>query len=373
MNNARLARTATLLAIGSVFLLFGCSRTQESPDRNEPQIESASKEETVSSGAGWYYFSSAGIHAAPDPSAIPAASFSAWTEAIRVSDVAIIDGVPTMLINRLGLMESPTGGTAPALRTDPRFAGKTAAGLYDIGQGYAIRLYRNSFFSAQAGEIDATCLMAFDAANASFAPVFSSENFGLSPEAQCVALDRVGSMWYASFKLESAGKVDFTYLEFANFPDAARGESASISSRKISVDVYQKSVAPFAWTDAPQNVQGLLSAIPPTTPFGLTLHTAGLPAPRHYTRAGDGTTLEATAWQTDNSVSVLFSDGTFIWKLAAQDSPTRTIKLPPLSAGYAYTAYVISGNFLLASWEEQRFYETGRAGLLVTPLPDGLY
>lgn len=51
----------------------------------------------------------------------------------------------------------------------------------------------------------------------------------------------------------------------------------------------------------------------------------------------------------------------------------KAYKLPPLSGGYRYTGFLVSGTVLLAAWEEQRFYETGRAGILEIPLPNEVY
>ena len=174
---------------------------------------------------------------------IPARNFLPWTEAVRVSDAAIVNGTPAFLINKLGIMTSGADGKAPALRTNALFAGSSAAGIYETETGPAVRLYRNSFFSGSAAEGpdaakknaavqgDGVCLASFDASSGTFSAAMTAKDFGLDSGAQCVALDRIGSMWYASFKLEKSGKVDFTYLEFESFPKK-NGASFDLSGVK---------------------------------------------------------------------------------------------------------------------------------------------
>lgn len=308
---------------------------------------------------------------------IPARKFLPWTEAVRVADAAIINGAPSFLINRLGLMTSGADGKAPALHTDALFANHTAAGVYETETGPAVRLYRNSFFADGAtnnsGAGDGSFLAAFDASAGTFNAAMTAKDLGLDPNAQCVALDRIGSMWYASFKLEKSGKVDFTYLEFASFPQK-NGDSFNLSGvKKLSSESYQKSVSPFAWKDAPDALKSALAAIPETTAFSLKVYSADGKSTETYLRQGEGNPVDGTAFIGDGQAAVLFADGTFCFRGKGADGKPQTLKLPALSTGYVYSSFLISGKSLLAAWEEQRFFETGRAGILVTSLPDAIY
>ena len=233
-------RKLTILAAILVLMTFSCrgrssSHSQQEPSFNKSEISEATKE----TGSHWFYFSENGIHSVSSPSAIPATPFKPWTEAIRVSDVAMINSSPVLLINHLGIMTSGTPGSPPALHKDSLFTGNTAAGIYKTDTGAAIRLYRNSFFSeSKNNNANLTCLALYDALAGTFTPLLRANDFGLNETNQCVALDRIGSRWYASFKDESSNKVDFTYLEFENFPLCDTNTSTFINSgtRKISSD-----------------------------------------------------------------------------------------------------------------------------------------
>lgn len=200
-------------------------------------------------------------------------------------------------------------------------------------------------------------------------------DFGLPAQAQCVGLDRVGSRWYAAFKDEQKGKVDFTYLEFPAFPsrNPATGAYDLSEFRKLDTTAYQESVAPFDWSAVPEQLQSLLSAIPETTPLALKARSRANRAPQVYVREGSGESVVGKAWISDESSSALFADGTFYFTPDNSVERVKTMRLPALSRGYVYGDYVIVGKKLIAAWEEQRFYETGRAGLLEIPLPDALY
>jgi len=373
-------RTLPLIAAFTILLLAGCAnKNAGNPTGTTGATDNGTKRSTqatasAAQGAGWYYFSTEGIHPAKNPADIPSRAFVPWTEAVRVSDVAIVNKVPSLLINKLGLMTCGSDTGIPALHTDPIFAASTAAGIYQTETGTEIRLYRNSFFStSDASSGTGICMANYDFDTGKFAVSMTSSDFGLDASSQCVALDRIGSMWYASFKLEKAGKVDFTYLEFESFPQKNDASAFDLSGiRKISSDAFQKSVSPFSWKDAPERLLSVLSALPETTAFSLKVYSPTARSTQTYIRKGDGTPVDGYAYITDELAAVLFSDGTFYYSGDNSGGKTQISKLPALTPGYVYTNFVISGKSLLTSWEEQRFFETGRAGLLVTTLPDEL-
>jgi hypothetical protein len=371
-------RTLPLLATLVILFTVGCANKNQSKTTDDVQGKPADEAvEETPQGIGWYYFSDKGIHPAQNPAEIPAKEFRPWTEAVRVSDAAIVNGVPSLLINRLGLMSSGIGDGTPALHTDGIFSTGTAAGIYKTDETTGIRFYRNSFFSDKATETtdgNGICLASFDAGTGKFEIYLTAEDLGLDREAQCVALDRIGSMWYSSFKLEKNGKVDFTYLEFESFPKKNESGTYDISGlRKITSEAYQNSVSPFGWKDAPEPLKSILSGLPEEMPFNLKVYSADTDDTQSYVHSGTGTPVDGTAYISDTVTAVLFADGTFYYKADDTSEKPQISKLPKLSSGYVYTNFVISGTSLLSAWEEQRFFETGRAGLLVTTLPDAVY
>ncbi|HNY18180.1 MAG TPA: hypothetical protein PK542_06855 [Treponemataceae bacterium] len=351
----------------------GCTYRNQAGAKDSDAGKSAEPEKAA---ASWYYFSDTGIHAATSPQEIPARKFTPWTEAVRVADACVIDGTPAFLINHLGIMTTATESGAAALHQEGSlFPASTAGGIYRSGESTLVRLYRNTFFSdgkAASGSDSANaCIARYEGASGTFTPILSAPDFGLSKTAQCVALDRIGSMWYASFKDESAGKVDFAYLEFPALPtEKANGITGM---RRISKDDYQKSVTPFAFKDAPEALVTLLAGIPADTAFNLKVHSPSAEAAETFVRDGTGTPVEGTALVSGEETAALFADGSFYFRPAKSDAKVAHLQLPALSRGYVYTDFVIAGKKILAAWEEQRFFETGRAGLLEISIPDGVY
>ncbi len=366
-----------LIVATTVLLSAGCANRgnpETAPDTN------GTKAEPAASPSGWYYFSDSGIHPAQNPAEIPPRTFVPWTEAVRVSDMAIVGGVPAFLINRLGLMTTGSDNAPPALHTDAAlFSSATAAGIYNIANKTSVRLYRNSFFTgtrtAGAEGTDSVCMARFEPGTGTFTPSLTAADFGLPPDAQCVTLDRIGSMWYAAFKYEQKSKVQFSYLEFETFPAGkAPGENVEFTgTEKISSETYQKSVTPFRYRDAPESIVSILSGIPATVGFTLRVYAPLSHSTETYVRIGEGTPVDGTAFVSDERTAVLFADGTFYLRNNDSSAKVQTLQLPPLSNGYVYTSFVLSSKKLLVSWEEQRFFETGRAGLLEILLPDAIY
>ncbi len=139
------------------------------------------------------------------------------------------------------------------------------------------------------------------------------------------------------------------------------------------MDAFQKAVSPAPVADAPDGVRNILGKLPDTLVYAVKLYSDGTRSTQTYARRGEGTPLEGTAFVSASSTAVLFSDGTFYYGPNAAEGDVKTIQLPALSRGYVYTSFLVSGKSLIAAWEEQRFFETGRTGILVTRIPDGVY
>ena len=370
------------LIVAVTLVLAGCVNKQNTDVQETTETR---ENETPGNGSHWYYFSDTGIHPIQKPSEIPARAFVPWTEAVRVSDAAIVNKVPSLLINKLGLMTSSTDDAQSALHTDSLFAKTTAGAIYNTGKANVIRLYSNSFFSGSvipdvSGSPDGNAWLArYSSDNGTFSVALTPSDVDLPANAQCVALDRIGSMWYAAFKYEKDSKVQFSYLEFETFPER-KPDSPLIDLsgiKKISSDAYRKSIAPFPFSEAPDTLKSILSGLPPSTGFNLSVYAPLSRSTQTYVRPGDGSTetkdVDGTAFVSEEKTAVLFADGTFFYKPDNTSEKTHILQLPALANGYVYTYFILTGKSLLVAWEEQRFYETGRAGLLEIPLTDEVY
>lgn len=366
--------TCSLIAF---ILCSSCARGAKGESANLTEADSAS---TVVS-SGWYYVTEAGIHAAKSPADIPQTSFKPWTESVRAVDMTYIDGRPAILVNRLGVMLGKTSQEGARLHRLPReFADATAGGFVAQDGGYGVRLYRNETFYRNGGETDNAevnasqtpavipFLLRFGSNSGIFEPWLYARDLGASEIAHCVALDRVGPKWYASFKSETASRVDFTYLEFDSLPNEESSVKPTI--RTIDADSWREAVRPFAFSELPSVLASLFASVPEDASLSIRARgrTEGFAA--IWTREGEGQSLSVEAIVGKRQAAALFSDGTFI---VSNGSDTKAFKLPKLSPGYAYGVFMIAGESLVAAWEEQRFFETGRTGLLEIALPEGIY
>ncbi len=371
-----MTRRSLLPLILLTLALFSCSRRPgdspsgkgrngaEAPDPKNGAADSVSEGGTAS---GWYYFSKNGIHPAPSPAAIPPAGFVPWTEATRVVDMTDIQGKPAFLVNRLGIM---VGGTGSSLyRLPEAYASSTLGGFVRENGNTGIRSYRNTTFSGSSEAFTGPFLLRFFPETGRFDPWAYPRDLGANPDAVCVALDRIGPMWYASFKSERDSRVEFLYLEFERLPPGDTGGEGP-ASRGITADSWRSAVRPFSFEELPEPLARLFSAVPSTAALSVRARVAGSPTAQTWAREGEGEPLEAEAFASDSGAAALFSDGTFVIRT---ETASRAFRLPRLSAGYSYGCFMIAGSTLIAAWEERRFFETGRAGLLEIPLPDGIY
>lgn len=359
------------IIIPMLFLVLFFTACSNKSEKTTKEGENQSPAEAISKKSGWYYFSESGIHSADNPSAIPSKTFKPWTEAVRVADATIALNAPCLLINKIGLLTTNKQHTNLELHSDSFFSELTAGGLYKTDYGLSVRLYRNSFFKDADNIYPSFFLAYFDEVKQNFALALSPRDLNINEQAQCVALDRIGSRWYASFKTVTEGKTEFTYLEFDNFPQKKSDslEVTKTNQRKINMETYQYAVAPQSWKNAPDQLQDILSQIPESFGLNIKAYSRSYKSTQTFVRNASEQSLDGTAWISDDSTAILFADGTFYYKDDNSSNTLTTLKLPLLSQGYVYTWFAISGNTLLAAWEEQRFYEIGRAGLFETELP----
>ncbi len=363
-----MTRRSLLPLFALTLVLLSCARK---PGDTSPKSGLTDADASVSSGSdapsGWYYFSKGGIHQAASSAAIPPAGFVPWTEATRVVDMTEIQGKPAFLINKLGIM---VGGAGASLyRLPEAYASSTLGGFVREDGQTGIRAYRNTTFSEASAPFPGPFLLRFFPETGRFDPWALPADLGANPESMCVALDRIGAMWYASFKRERDARVEFLYLEFERFPSGqAGGETPAV--RVINADAWRSAVRPFSIAELPEPLARLFDSIPPTAALTVRARAKDAHAAQTWAREGPGEPIAAEAIVSDAGAAALFQDGTFVVRT---DADSRAFKLPRLAAGYSYGCFMITGSTLLAAWEERRFFETGRAGLLEIALPDGIY
>lgn len=353
----------TAIAVISSVMLFLCACTSRTTD-NDPVTENA----VPGTARPWYYLSEQGIHAVASPDEIPPRPFVPWTEAVRVTDTAVLRDGPAFLINRLGIMTPGSEHLIPVLATDPSyFNGQTAAGFVLTGTHTAVHTYRNTFFAHMTTKAPDTYLVRYEPLTTAYSQLSRISNLALPAGTQCSALDLVEERWYGAFKTEKDSRVEFQYRSFSVMPPEHDSDPAGMIP--ISAAEYRQAVTPRPLSELPEEILALLSRIPEDISLSIKLYPSKKGTTTTYVRGNGDQYRNGYALNNGSSAAVLFSDGTFY----IRQTTTRIFKLPALATGYRYTGFLISGNILLAAWEEQRFFETGRAGILEIMLPDGVY
>ena len=137
----------------------------------------------------------------------------------------------------------------------------------------------------------------------------------------------------------------------------------------MEAGAYQQAVSPLPLEALPDRFSAIIERIPPDVPLSVRLYPNGRGTTRTYVRTDTKPVRQGYALEHDSLAAILFADGT----LYVHQEKVNIFKLPELTNGYRYTGFILSDRLLLAAWEEQRFYETGRAGILEILLPDGGY
>lgn len=361
--------------------LCGCAGRTGTAENREKPGQAAS----VQISAAWFYFDRDGkLTPAGHPAEIPVAEFRPWTEVPAVMDAGFADDRPVLLVNKNGLL-SPDQFAGP-VSPDTLFpsadalASGTAAAFVSAGGETYIRFYRSTVFDADRSVQPVALFRAGRAPAFPLEPAAFAADFGMEENAQMVALEYSGGPepWTAAFKsrLDPADSVSFAYLAFSALP-----VSSGFRGRSISAEEFRNAAGRGAAGQIPAVFTELLAPLPENQDVLLHITRKGSPATQMWSSAfsagpaGSGTngTLEGWAFADDAFAAVLFADGTCYLKPVNSGGGIKALRFPALNRGYRYTAFAVSGRHILAGWEESRFYETGRSGILAVTLPPGFY
>ncbi len=332
----------------------------------------------------WYYFTKDGnMIPAGYPALVPACEFVPWTEAVRVSGLSLMHKPPVFLVNKAGILfpfKSADGNeqsAEPYILKDKIFFKKTADGFYKTDLGQLIRLYTNTIFSSVDKSGEELLLCRYNSVNNNFIPIVNFKNFNLEPEAQLVNLE-YKEKWFASFKTEKYERVSFDYFSFKNFSELLKGDYV-----KISQDEFIKNTAPIEVNSSKPKDADLHEISALIINCGYKNIRADFFSPElksksvlsYIAKTSEGQDTEDSEITAcackfnffDTLYAVLLNTG----KLSVFNEKEKTVQyfeLPELPKNMIYTYFVIYDNILIAAWEEQVFFETGRAGVYVRHL-----
>ena len=382
--NARARRLFSLFfrVCGAGIALCALAGCAGSNTRNSSDEDIQTKERSDNIVTSWFYFDSSGSLArAESPAAIPSPGFKAWTEAPAVMDAGIAGGSPVLLVNKKGALAAETlasplsaDGFAVPEGVFPSAAALSAGTLASFasegGRTYA-RFYKSIVFDTDRSAQPVALFLCGEGPLFPLQPVAFASDFGAAEDAQFVSLNHVGGdePWTAAFKsrVGVAGGVAFEYFALTSLPG-----SAGFSSKEISSGEFQSLSESARSGDIPPTFAALLGLVPDSARVSIKIAGEGFPETCEFTRGGTGESLDAWGFAFDGGAALLFSDGTFYF--ANENSGTvKALRFPSLNSGYTYTAFVFSDTGILAGWEERRFYETGRSGIIAVSTPAGFF
>ena len=395
------SRLFLVLAVLSTLLIFSCKKNDETADEgfSLPTIRITAPDTHT-----WYYLTKDGYKETNHPSSAPRAVSKMWTDAVRLSSAAQKNGNAFFTVNTKGLLIVDDTGSLTLKKDLKLFPEKTAGNLVMAGENPIFHLYENTVLELESDPesintprlADIPFLAMYNTENGTFFPGPDRNSFKFPATSEVTQVYFDGSELYLSVKNSTEKRNDFTYykmempLQLSDFILSARNRTtASFNLEEIDEDTFEATLTPQPFENAPQRLRNLLAVIPDDFPFSVTLAGTAVDneTPRTWINNDSPEALLETGipTQTANAVlekdyiMALFPDGTGFFAgclpgehILNQGKPFCFI-LPQLPSGFKYGVFGISGTFMTAAWEENEFYETGRAGFILIDLGKVLY
>ncbi len=404
--NSRLVLFTFLLLLYTL-LLSSCTQEEVSTDTNEyAQLLQQSNSTSVTTHR-WFYFTQDGFKETDIPRNAPEVERLPWTESIRVTSGAFIEGKAYFAVNKLGLIQAPTtfgfqsdgiASKTKLIKNTDLFSLASVADIYYIDDNIIFNFYTNSIFESNdvqtpRDEIDEAFLVEFNASNFNFSPILSkqslSENIQIEETNQSIPLfleTEIREVYYRDnawnilLKSNQSERTDFYALTFTAESPLSASQSSRLLGTMLTLNEYRETVRPKPSTALPQKIQTLLKPVPERVSYYLNYSEENSPTSIQYEHLSPNTRpIEGYALGFEHCSIAVFEDGTICFagglpsKGVLNNGETKAFKLPDLGPGYVYGAIVLSGSTLYASWEETSFYETGASGFLAVDMEQVLY
>lgn len=357
-----------IFAIFSALAILFVSCTNKSAEAENINKTENQESPAVPITTVWYYFTQDQLSMdtvlvmTSSPEKVPANDFIPWTEAVRISGIGLMYDPPLFIVNKTGILPSFNLDESPKIEQRNEFHTKTADGFYKTDAGSLIRLYTNTIFSSVIPSESPVSLLRYNAVNKELVSLISPENFKLDMKAQLSSLD-FNKKWYAVFKTEKEDRVTFDYFSFLSFNELLKG-----SYNRISQEEFVNASAPLQTLKDKEGIDNILKKAEKS--IKAEFFSENLKAKKNifYSNSHNGD-FELTAYicELENKIiskAILFEDGNLFY-FNSEMNQWINLNLPQLPEGFAYTYFSIQKGIITAAWEEQRFFEIGRSGILI--------
>jgi hypothetical protein len=382
-----------------VILFCSCTARRETAGRKPAGYSVPAALAVLEAGKNplWFELTESGPRQISFPDEAGLSPFVPWPLARHIRFTLALGNEVILAVNRDGFLRfSPWAAPEPAAEKSGGIAlyhipdaGQwgpyTLAALFPFEGRAAVLLYRDDFFADSSAPLPAPRSFSLDPDSPKPRPL-EIPAFGDFSAAAGWDMDALhagpGGNWYYRGIRKNTEQPERAYYRTQDL--AFKGEAVSLSA-------FQNSALPEPLSAAPPLLRSVLeAALAQSSGGAATVVFPGLPGPRHFTGGTDSTGAvegfeaagmnaagfyrEPAAARPGIALAVL-PGGRFFFRTeaalaeAAAVSPAasggpRTLSLPPLPPGFAYTAAALCGDTLVVAWEEQEGYSIGAAGFM---------
>jgi hypothetical protein len=367
-----------------LLVLFSCNRNKS---EIAPEGEEPSKIKTTNQV---YYFSKIpldeGHEVVRTVSSInkcPKCDFLPWTESVRISGMGFFDEDVCFVVNKVGVLPFSSLFNQPVdIFSSPLFPFFTASGFYNTDVGFLVKSYKNTMFESIGSfeenglsHEELPILNRYNPITKDAEPILYPHHFSLPGYASLTELN-YNNAWFASFKLDDGENVQFRYFKFNNINDILNASYTSITSEEfmnamlpILEDDERFSSLPFSLIKLIKDMEEKSVNIE----YFDRNYMSSLKIVRNTGKANNLEVAKYEAIAFSNRVNegviyaILLDNGKLYINRASEESNAIYL-LPKLPENFSYTYFAIYDDVILASWEEQDFFECGRTGFLTIPI-----
>mgnify|MGYP006916054600 CR=1 FL=1 len=366
-------------------IAISSNKKAQSPEPNLPTLPARAKDHS------WYAFSNGGFVKASLPQNSAIQSMKPWTESVRISAGATgLDGNGYMLVNHVGALifekkENPT------IINDKQLLSKsTASNLIFSGGNAYFTLSKNALFNRAddsgvfeqgANGSNRPYLVRISTESKMLYPCITYGDLGIASGEEIAGSRFNGNEWISAIKSEEIDaetgedKVEFRFIRWDSLQDfatlSAQTRPGKIILDECSEENYLEPNRPKDFSKAPERLKNLLSSIPDSFDYSVSLRLPGGSSPELFSHGSMASPTEARAIIAEDWICAIFADGTTYFsgaigegKHTINGGKTVAFRLPKLPKNYFYTDFCLSDNILVVGWEENDFYKTGRSGFL---------
>ncbi len=315
---------------------------------------------------------------------VPKKNYSPWTESVRFSGMGFFNNEPYFIVNKIGVISfSNILSKSFVFSSNSFFPFFTASGFYNTDVGLLIASYKNTMFE-NIGSFESPLntlneelpiLNRYNLITQDIEPILFPHHFALPSYASMTSLS-YNDGWFASFKIDNGEGVQFRYFKFNQINDLLNANYQTIES-----DAFMKNMSPLLEGDSRFSSlpEPLLYLIEHAEEKSLTIeyfdsnYPSSIKIVKTPSKASSFEETEHQAVSFSNSYnnkicySLLLDTGK-LYVYDGDDKAPNTYLLPSLPKDFVYTYFSIYGNFVIACWEEQDFFECGRVGFTLIPL-----